>query len=83
MNDERDPNEESAEWRWSDGRALPTEVYVDSAISQHMGDVFVQLKRGDGVKLGIFVTGEEWEEIDKAARRAIEHRKALTEAGWT
>ena len=77
-----DPNEVNVEWRWSDGRAVPTKVYVDSAMSQHMGDVFVSFTQAD-VKLGIFVTEEQWEAIDRAARRAIQHRHDLTEAGWT
>lgn len=82
MLDNDDPNEESAEWVWSDERPVPTEVYIDSAMSQHMGDVFFSLEQ-EGARLGIFVTEEEWDAIDKAARVAISHRKALTEAGWT
>lgn len=77
-----DPNEMSAEWRWSDGRPKPTEVYIDSAMSQHMGDLFVSFTQGDTV-LGIFVTEDEWRAIETAARVAIAHRSDLTEAGWT
>lgn len=82
MSARTDPNEESAEWVWSDGRKRPTEVYIDSAMSQHMGDLFVRFTQGDD-KLGIFVTEDEWDAIDAAARRAIQHRHDLTEAGWT
>lgn len=77
-----DPNEISTEWVWSDSRPNPTIVYVDSAMSQHMGDVFVSFTQ-DGASLGIFVTAEQWDAIDAAARRAILHRADLTEAGWT
>lgn len=75
-------NDESAEWVWSDGRRLPTEVTIDSAMSQHMGDVFVQFGQ-DTESLAIFVTAAQWDAIDTAARIAIEHRRALTEEGWT
>lgn len=77
-----DPNDVSVEWEWSDGRRLPTKVYIDSAMSQHMGDVFVSFTQGKTL-VGIFVTEQEWDAIDAAARRAIQHRADLTEAGWT
>lgn len=77
-----DPNEVSAAWQWSDGRPCPTEVYIDSAMSQHMGDLFVSFTQGD-IALGIFVTEQEWRAIEVAARAAIAHRAELTEAGWT
>lgn len=77
-----DPNDVNVEWDWSDGRPLATTVYVDSAMSQHMGDVFISFTQ-DGTKLGIFVTSEQWDAIDAAARRGIQHRADLTEAGWT
>ena len=75
-------NDENAEWIWSDGRSLPTEVYIDSAMSQYMGDLFVKFTQ-DGVDLGIFVTANQWDAIDTAARAAIEHRRDLTQEGWT
>lgn len=75
-------NDECAEWIWSDGRLLPTEITIDSTMSQHMGDVFVQFVQDD-VALAIFVTADQWDAIDTAARRAIEHRRDLTEEGWT
>ncbi|WP_332645079.1 hypothetical protein [Aeromicrobium sp.] len=75
-------NDESAEWEWSDGRPLPTTVYIDSAMSQHMGDVFVKFTQY-GTELGIFVTANQWVCINDAALRAIEHRRALTQEGWT
>ena len=75
-------NDESAEWIWSDGRPLPTEVCIDSAMSQHMGDMFVRFAQ-DGTELGIFVTAAQWDAIDTAARAAIEHRRDLTNEGWT
>ena len=76
-------NDESAEWEWSDGRPLPTVVYIDSAMSQHMGDVFLRLDQEGSEPLGIVVTDAAWDDIDTAARAAIQHRRDLTNEGWT